>query len=62
MLEEKNRALAAFQASHESEVEQLGMELDRERSNSENMKVRLEGMPRFLANTNIVMVLYCQLE
>ncbi|XP_027108458.1 golgin candidate 3-like isoform X3 [Coffea arabica] len=42
LLEEKNRALAAFQASRESEVEQLGMELDRERSNSENMKVRLE--------------------
>lgn len=48
MLEEKSRALAASQASHESEVKQLRMELDGERGNLENMKLRLEGISRFL--------------
>ena len=43
MLEEKNKALATKQATHEAEAKQLGMELDRERSNLSNMKLRLEG-------------------
>ncbi|KAL3517227.1 hypothetical protein ACH5RR_024129 [Cinchona calisaya] len=42
LLEEKSRALAAFQASHELEVKQLRMELDRDHGNLENMKLRLE--------------------
>lgn len=56
MLEEKSRALAACQASHESEVKQLGKALERERGKLENLKLRLEGISRFLENLVMVFI------
>ncbi|KAL3536762.1 hypothetical protein ACH5RR_000128 [Cinchona calisaya] len=42
LLEEKSRALASFQAPHESEVKQLGVELDREHGKLGSIQLRLE--------------------
>ncbi|KAJ9681331.1 hypothetical protein PVL29_020290 [Vitis rotundifolia] len=40
LLEEKNRSLAALQASHELQIKQLRMELDKERDKLNNIKLK----------------------
>lgn len=46
MLEEKNRSLAALQATHELQVKQLRMDLENERKKLGNIQLKLQG--RFL--------------
>ncbi|XP_059634279.1 golgin candidate 4 isoform X2 [Cornus florida] len=41
LLEEKNRSLAVIQASHELQVKQLGMELEKERTKLANVQLKL---------------------
>ncbi|KAK4379301.1 hypothetical protein RND71_001163 [Anisodus tanguticus] len=42
LLEEKNKSLSAMQASHELQIKQLEMELDKECTELANMKIRLQ--------------------
>ncbi|XP_059312560.1 golgin candidate 4 isoform X1 [Lycium ferocissimum] len=42
LLEEKNKSLSAMQASHELQIKQFEMELDKERTELANMKIRLQ--------------------
>lgn len=44
MLEEKNRSLAALQATHELQIKQLRMELDKERDKLKNINLKLQGI------------------
>lgn len=43
MLEEKSRSLEAIQASHELEIKQFKMELEKERDKLANVQMRLQG-------------------
>ena len=43
MLEEKNMSLAAIQAAHESEINNLGLELEKERDKLANIQLKLQG-------------------
>ncbi|XAR54005.1 hypothetical protein NMG60_11028980 [Bertholletia excelsa] len=42
LLEEKNRALAVMQASHESEIKKLALELEKERDKLANIQLQLQ--------------------
>lgn len=42
LLEEKNRSLAALQATHELQIKQLRMELDKERDKLKNINLKLQ--------------------
>lgn len=42
LLEEKNKSLSAMQASHELQIKQFEMELDRERTKLANMQINLQ--------------------
>lgn len=42
LLEEKNKSLSAMQASHELQIKQFEMELDKERTELANMQIRLQ--------------------
>ncbi|CAL5388776.1 unnamed protein product [Camellia sinensis] len=42
LLEEKNMSLAAIQAAHESEINNLGLELDKERDKLANIQLKLQ--------------------
>lgn len=44
MLDEKNKSLSAMQASHELQIKQFQMELDKERTELANMQIRLQGI------------------
>ncbi|XP_022757473.1 golgin candidate 3-like isoform X7 [Durio zibethinus] len=44
LLEEKNKSLEAVQASHELQIKQLKMELEKERDKLANLQIRLQGI------------------
>lgn len=44
MLEEKNRSLAAMQATNELQIKRWSVELDKEREKLANLQQRLQGI------------------
>lgn len=43
-MEDKIRSLTVMQATHESQMKQMTMELDKERGKLESMQLRLQGV------------------
>lgn len=56
MLEEKNRSLEAMQATHELQIKQLRVELEKERDKLANLQLKLQGT--FLQFENLIVMVY----
>lgn len=55
MIEEKNRSLAAMQATHEVRTTELGMELEKERDKFATLQKRLQGILVLMEDPSLIM-------